>query len=291
MAQTGTVKPDGLNLRQAPGGTIIKVLPKGTIVEILEDTGDFLKVTASGDTGFVKESFIHLNFAQGGSSLPPGILDKIFDFSVEQREIPRPGGKKFFFNSHTQIGVLHTTENAAIESSFNALKGQFSAPHFIAGEGRIIQCRPITAQGSALRGDGPCFANAQAAIQIEMVGFTGGSLGSTDSWIPKEETLLPTAAIMAFCASNGIDIPLQVPNEDWKDDASDMPLPWAFGPPNKPKSTINRRRIAAAAGAFPALKGWWMHVEIPCQGPTWHHDCGRLRRREMIQMARDLLNG
>src|SRR3954463_1082155 len=99
MAQTGTVKPDGLNLRQTAGGTIIKVLPKGMIVEILEDLGDFLKVNAGGTVGFVKASFIQLNFAEGGSSLPPGIVDKIFDFPVEQREIPRPGGKKFFFNS------------------------------------------------------------------------------------------------------------------------------------------------------------------------------------------------
>lgn len=276
MAQTGTVKPDGLNLRQTPGGNIIKVLPKGSIVEILENAGDFLKVSATGDTGFVKASLVQLNFAEGGSSLPPGILDKIFDFTVEQREIPRPGGKKFFFNSHTQIGVLHTTENGSIEGSFNSLKAQFSAPHFIAGEGRIIQCRPITAQGSALHGDGPCFANAQAAIQIEMVGFTGGSPGSLDLWIPKDETLRPTAAIMAFCAGNGIDIPLQVPNENWKDDASDMPLPWAFGPPNKPSSTINSRRKAGAAGDFPKLKGWWMHVEVPCQAPTWITTAGDL---------------
>ncbi len=218
---------------------------------------------------------------------------KIFGFKVEKRVIPRPGGKKFLFNSHTQIGVLHSTESASVETSFKELNKKHSAPHFIVGEGRIIQCRPLNAQAAALNGNAPCFANAQASIQIEMAAFTGGGKGiatTTDLWLPNDGVLLPTVAIMAFCAGNDIDIPLQVPNDKWKDDASDMPLPWAAGPPKKPKSAINTRRKAAAAGDFPKLKGWWMHVEVPCQGPTWHHDCGRLRRRDMLRMALELLS-
>lgn len=219
------------------------------------------------------------------STVTEGRLDSVFGFAVEQREIPRPNNQPFFFNSHTQIGVLHTTESRSVESSFNSLRDEFSAPHFLIGEGRILQCRPLTAQGSALRGNAPCFANAQASIQIEMVGFTGGGNNEStteDLWIPKDEVLLPTVAIMAFCAGNGIDIPLRVPKEEWKDNASDMPLPWASG--------TNSRRVAARAGDFPSLKGWWMHVEIPCQGPSNHHDCGRLRRREMIAKAQELLD-
>ena len=220
--------------------------------------------------------------------------EKIFGFKVEKRLISRPGGKKFFFNSHTQIGVLHTTESSSVDESFKALNKSRSAPHFITGEGRIVQCRPLTAQGAALVGKAPCFANAQAAIQIEMATFTGGgkdAMTTTDLWLPEEDVLLPTVAVMAYCAGNEMDIPLQVPNDKWKDDASDMPLPWAAGPtPKKPKAKMNTRRIAAAAGDFPKLKGWWMHVEIPCQGPTWHHDCGRLRRRDMLRMALELLS-
>ncbi len=53
MPQTGTVIPQGLNLRATPGGTVIKVLPQGASVEILEDLGDFLKVSAAGQVGFV----------------------------------------------------------------------------------------------------------------------------------------------------------------------------------------------------------------------------------------------
>lgn len=64
----GTVIPDGLNLRATPGGTIIKVLPKGTIVEILEDQGDFLKVNATGDVGFVKSSLIQRDGVLAGGS-------------------------------------------------------------------------------------------------------------------------------------------------------------------------------------------------------------------------------
>ncbi len=220
--------------------------------------------------------------------------DEIFGVRVEKRLIPRPGGGKFFFNSHTQIGVLHTTENPSVDESFTKLNSDHSAPHFIVGEGRIVQCRSLAHQAAALKGNAPCFANAQASIQIEMATFTGG--GTSDKttenlWIPKDDVLLPTVAIMAFCADNGIDIPLQVPTEDWKDDAADMPLPWAGGPTSKrPNAKMNARRIRAAQGDFPRLKGWWMHVEIPCQAEKWHHDCGRLRRREMLAMALKLLS-
>src|SRR3982750_1487214 len=137
--------------------------------------------------------------------------EKIFGFKVEKRVIPRPGGGKMFFNSHTQIGVLHTTEDPSVESAFKTLKKNHSAPHFIVGEGRIIQCRSLTHQAAALVGNGPTFANAQASVQIEMATFTGGDKShTTDVWLPKDAVLLPTVAILAFCAGNGIDIPLQV---------------------------------------------------------------------------------
>ncbi len=226
--------------------------------------------------------------------MPIEFPEKIFGFKVEKRVIPRRNNAKFMFNSHTQIGVLHTTENPSVEQSFKTLNETHSAPHFIVGDGRIIQCRSLAHQGAALVGNGPVFANAQASIQIEMAAFTGGGNNADntiDVWLPKDGVLLPTVAIMAFCAGNGIDIPLQVPTDDWKDDASDMPLPWASGPTKKkPARKMNARRIRAAKGDFPKLKGWWMHVEIPGQGETWHHDCGALRRREMLRMAQELLN-
>ena len=58
MAQTGTVIPQGLNLRATPGGTIITVLPQGTTVEILDEQGDFLKVNANGQS-WIRGEAVH----------------------------------------------------------------------------------------------------------------------------------------------------------------------------------------------------------------------------------------
>lgn len=58
MPETGSVIASSLNLRATPGGDIIGSLPNGTKVEILDDQGEFLKVSATGRTGFVKASFI-----------------------------------------------------------------------------------------------------------------------------------------------------------------------------------------------------------------------------------------
>ena len=57
MPETGTVIPQGLNLRATPGGTVIMVLPQGTTVEILEDQGDFLKFNAAGQVGSFAAKF------------------------------------------------------------------------------------------------------------------------------------------------------------------------------------------------------------------------------------------
>ena len=67
MAQTGTVIPQGVNLRATPGGAVITVLTQGTTVEILDDQGAFLKVSANGQVGFVAAQFIKRNAAGGGS--------------------------------------------------------------------------------------------------------------------------------------------------------------------------------------------------------------------------------
>ncbi len=67
MAQTGTVIPGGLNLRETPGGTKITVLTQGTTVEILQDQGQFLKVRANGQVGFVAAQFIQRSIASGGT--------------------------------------------------------------------------------------------------------------------------------------------------------------------------------------------------------------------------------
>ncbi|MBD0369266.1 MAG: peptidoglycan-binding domain-containing protein [Pyrinomonadaceae bacterium] len=209
---------------------------------------------------------------------------QILNYEVERKEIKRPGGKPYFASAHSQIGVLHTTEGNSVKAAWNTLSAHNSAPHFIVGENRIVQCRPLSKQAAALHGSPPFNANTNAALQIEMVGFTGGSPDfnkhAYDLWIPADDVLKPVIAIMAWAAGNGLDIPLQVPSPAWTDDGMDCPKPWAVQ---------NKRRLQAALGLWPAAKGWWMHMEVPGQGPTWHYDCGALKRTVMLQMARDLL--
>lgn len=104
MARTGTVIPEGLNLRATPGGTIIKVLPKGTIVEILDNQNGFLKVDVGGQVGFVAAQFIQQNPSVGGASAGGS-----FHFVGNQAVAPDGTvfGKKFqqgiFNNGNTSI--------------------------------------------------------------------------------------------------------------------------------------------------------------------------------------------
>lgn len=208
---------------------------------------------------------------------------QIFNYEVERKEIPRDDNKPYYASAHSQIGVLHTTEGNTVADGWQTLNAEKSAPHFIVGENRIVQCRPLSKQAASLHGKSPFYANANAALQIEMVGYTGGKPGSAhnyDSWIPKDDVLKPVVAIMAWASRNGLDIPLQIPSPNWKDDGMDCPKPWAVQ---------NKRRLQAALGLWPAAKGWWMHMEVPGQAPTWHFDCGALKRTVMLQMARDLL--
>lgn len=196
-------------------------------------------------------------------------LEELGKYKVERQEIHRPGGKPYYAVQKTGIGVLHTTEGDTIAGAYATLAEKSIAPHFIVGEDRILQCRPIGSQASALRGT----ANQYAEIQIEMVARTRDNL-----WLPIDSTLLPTLEILAW-ASTALEIPLQVPNL-WPDDLSDMHPPYAIN---------NARRRFAAKGPFPIFKGWWMHLEIPFQDPTWHWDCGKLRRTVMLERAENIV--
>lgn len=55
---TGVVTATELNLRESPNGQVITQLPKGTTVEILEDQGEWLEVSAAGQTGYVSAAYI-----------------------------------------------------------------------------------------------------------------------------------------------------------------------------------------------------------------------------------------
>ena len=66
----------------------------------------------------------------------------IHTFEVEHQEIPRSERKPYYLNSSTLIGVLHTTEGTTVESAWNTLSRKSIAPHFIAGQQRIVQSVP-----------------------------------------------------------------------------------------------------------------------------------------------------
>jgi len=205
--------------------------------------------------------------------MEPDWIKKIDKFEVEREEIPRPNQKPYLLNASSLIGILHTTEISTVDKTWKALSAKSVAPHFICGESRIVQCRPLSVQGSALRPGPKNSANVHAQVQIEMVAFSKQKL-----WLPDDGTLLPAVSIMAYCQRT-LGIPLRVPS-DWPDDCSDLKNPWASN---------NKRRRQAVLGIWPKEKGWWMHLEVPYQGPTWHWDCGAIQRSAMLDMAKKLI--
>lgn len=72
MAQTGTVTATELRLRSAPtsasNDNVIKKLPKGTRVEVLDTQGEWLKVSAGAQQGFVSAAFVHLEQESPGAA-------------------------------------------------------------------------------------------------------------------------------------------------------------------------------------------------------------------------------
>jgi hypothetical protein len=68
--QTGTVNASVLNLLQYPKITtkVIKTLAKGSSLEIISKTGEWYKVKAGADTGYVYGKYVTLDGGTGGSS-------------------------------------------------------------------------------------------------------------------------------------------------------------------------------------------------------------------------------
>jgi len=273
------VTTDGLNLRSGPGtnNNIITELHANQVVEKLEQSADgkWFHVSTTNDgtpvTGWAAARF--LISIDGDAVLPDhlnsdGWIKRIGDFEVERAEIKRPGNQPFIDSAHTRIGVLHTTEGNNVAGAFATLSSSNSAPHFIAGEFRILQCRPITKQGAALLKSKQYNPNRDAALQIEMVGKSK----KDTLWLPPASSLEPVLAIMRWGQGDPLNIPLVRPVDAWLDDCSDVPLPWAV--------SNNARRLRQ--NTWPKIAGWYMHMEVPVNN---HWDCGKLRFREMLQMA------
>ena len=91
MPETGIVTASSLNLRATAGGEIIGSLPNGAQVEILDDQGEFLKVTADGQTGFVKASFIQ----RQSPAPPPADVTGSGSFHFDGNTAVAPDGTRF----------------------------------------------------------------------------------------------------------------------------------------------------------------------------------------------------
>lgn len=203
--------------------------------------------------------------------MTPMWLDKIFNFTVERHEIKRPGGKPYYLiPTSTGIGVLHTTEGSSIKGAVAAFQKASSPPHFCVGENRIVQLRPVGVQAAALHDP----ANQKAFVQIEIVGFSKQTL-----WMPDAASINPLIALVAYAAQN-FGITLRVPF-GWADDCSDLKGQiWAS----------NNSRRKTAEKTWGTEFGWFHHMEVPQQGPSWHWDCGAMQRSVILQKAQELIN-
>ena len=201
----------------------------------------------------------------------------IYGFTVRQM----PMGALHTPLGNPVVGVLHTTEGTSAEGAASTFHANHDAPHFAIDAASIIQFRPLDQIAMSLRHDPGNKDNVYKggtnlyAVQIEIAGFS-----KTNLWIPDPATVSRVAAVMAY-ASQFHGIPLVVPN-DWPDDCHDMPLPWA--------SRNARRQWAEAENHWPNVRGWWMHMEVPGQAPSYHWDCGAMRRTELLAAAAALAN-
>lgn len=191
----------------------------------------------------------------------------VFGHSVEKRELPRSKGRPYYPNIGDLNVVLHTTEGSSVAGALSALATNNAASHFLVGEGRILQLRPLAAQAGSLRLNPPHNPN-NGCIQIEAVGFS-----QTHLWLPDDDTLQPLVALAAWLQRN-LGIPFQRP-AGFLDDMSDCPLPWAA-------NNARRQRLAII---WPWTRGWLGHIDVPWQQPSYHWDPGHLNWTKLFEMA------
>jgi N-acetylmuramoyl-L-alanine amidase len=226
--------------------------------------------------------------------------ENLFGFTVERHNLPRLHNKPFFPMNRNQRGVIHTTEGATIDGALTVLAARFDGPHFVVGGDRIVQGRPLNVQGSSLRQNpGQPLTNARAEIQIECVGFSQTKVWMFDDWThhvfpidPNTKkpvatpasfhgsTLKPLVALLAWLTQN-TDIPLSRPSPDWKNDMSDIPLPWAVAG--------NHRRLSKVWDSN--ATGWFGHIEVQHQEFSNHFDPGALDYASLFSQAQALISG
>jgi hypothetical protein len=198
------------------------------------------------------------------------ISEPVFNFPVEKNEIPRSGGRPYLPNEGPLNLILHTTEGSTVAGALATLDQNVDPSHFVVGQGRIIQLRPVNAQAAALHDP----MNV-SCIQVEIVGFS-----QEKPWLPEDDTLEPLVGLIAYLSQN-LNIPLVVPYDDWVDDLSDCPLPWA----------ANNKRRKQCAPTYPKPYGVYGHIDIPNQQPSYHWDPGCLQISVILQKAQAYIAG
>lgn len=195
----------------------------------------------------------------------------IFGFKVEHEEVPRPGGQAYLrLTESSKLANLHTSEGLTMDGLIATLRSKQFAGQWCVGQGRIVQTRPVWAQGSLLLGGDA--TNKPCRMEVEQVAFTKSTL-----WQPEPPTFGPMAALAAFYAVE-FGVPLKTPIASWKDDGSDV-SPGFFGP--------NNRRTQTAAAGMGNLQGWIHHCEVP---QNLHADCGAYNRTALYAAAQKLVD-
>jgi len=194
-------------------------------------------------------------------------VDTIGQFSVQRRESPRPGGQPYIPLTAPRSLVVHTTEGDSVDSAWQTLDAKGAAPHFIVGQLRIVQCRPLDVQAATLVTDSSAgfFANS-LGWQVECVGHAEQTVHQLTP-----ATWQPLVALARFMHEQR-GIPYDRP-EGWRDNCSDITTTLA--------SNNTRRQSRRAIG----FRGFLGHLDIPNQAPTWHWDPGALDYSALFDQA------
>lgn len=188
----------------------------------------------------------------------PGWVERIGDFDVSKQEGQRPNGQPYLeLVPSTQRVIWHTTEGSTVDGAVGRLREQFSAPHFVIGENRIVQMRPLWAQAATVRGDN------SRAWQVETVGFSKTAL-----WLHTAPTLQPMIALLGFFLDLGV--PLERPT-GWQDNGGDIKGVWA--------TEGNSRRTSGRALDF---VGHVTHLEWP---ENTHWDMGAFNWTRIFELV------
>ena len=103
--QRGTVTATSLNMRTNPGGDILTALSQGTVVEIIETAGDWLKVRADGQEGFVSAQYIQDGEVEQMDILRPRDVSQ--GFQLNGRDAINPDGTKFATLTRSRQGLFN----------------------------------------------------------------------------------------------------------------------------------------------------------------------------------------